>query len=267
MELVGVILFLIVSAIVSIAQKSAEKKKAKERAERRAQAAQEPMGENIPTARRKGAIPRPMQQQGQAPEIEDVIRRLMGVETEATRADVSADDEAEWQPVPPPARREIPSEYQQPPARPVRPSQSTAHRNPPPLRPKMQEPQRRPLQEQQRPSQPSPTARPIRQRPARTPAELMRGQQQRHRSAEELTPEEMEQRELERLWRVEMEQRKRQQAEQQAAQRPKELPRQRPHMLRSGRRLFRGPADLRRAIILSEVLAPPRALRDIEDRA
>jgi hypothetical protein len=91
-------------------------------------------------------------------------------------------------------------------------------------------------------------------------------QQQRRRMAEELTPEEMEQRERERLWRVEMERRKHQQAAEQAAQRPKEPPRQRTHILQPRRGLLRGAADVRRAIILAEVLGPPRALRDIEDR-
>jgi len=263
-EFVGLILFLVVSAIVSLIQKSAENKKARQRAERRAQGAQEPMSEEIPTARRKGSVQRPARPVAQAPEIEDVIRRLMGVEPERPRAEEGADEEADWQPVPPPARREIPREYQQP-ARPVRPSQPTAHRNPQPLRKPMAEPQRRPLQEQPRQAQPSPTARPVRQRPARTPAELM-GQQQRRHAVEELTQEEIEQRDREQRWREEMERRKKKQAAEQAAQRSAELPRQRPRMMRSRSGLFRGTADLRRAIILSEVLAPPRALRGTDDR-
>ncbi len=266
MEFVGIILFLAVSALLSIVNRAAEKKKAQERAERRAHTAQETMGEHIPTARRKGAVLRPTQRVPQAHEVEDTIRRLMGMETDGSPAAENVDDERDWQPVPPPTRRDVPRQQQQVHA--PRPSQPQAHRNPPAFPRQMHQPQRQPLQQPRRPQQqlPPQSARPERQRPARTPAELMGQQQQRRRVTEEITPEEMEQRAREQQWRQEMERRKKVQAAQEAAQRPKELPRQRPHMVRSGGGLFRGHGDLRRAIILSEVLNPPRALREMDDR-
>ena len=83
---------------------------------------------------------------------------------------------------------------------------------------------------------------------------------------EELLPIEIEQRENERRWREEMERRKKLQAAQQA-QRPPEIPHARTRLLPARRRLFHSTSEVRRAIILSEVLGPPRAMRDLEERA
>jgi len=219
--------------------------------------------DSIRTARRRSAAGRP--EAAQPANIEDVIRRLMGVETQpfegpsAGNPETSADD---WTPLSPPPIRRAP-----PPAPQPRMPAQRAPATPP--RKMYQQPARRQAQMPQRPATPPPSARPVRQRPALTPQQMLSGSRPALRGSEDLLPEELEQRENERRWHEEMERRKKAKAAQEA-QRPKqrtpEVLHTRARLMPARRRLFHSAGEVRRAIILSEVLAPPRATRDIEDR-
>ncbi len=258
-----VALLLVAGFAASALQKLAQRSKAKRQMtnEERVGESRRLAEQNLRTAQRRGATqhPAPAPAQPESVKIEDVIRRLMGEETgiplEGPAAVNDETDEEDWRPLaPPPIRRAPPTPQRQPvqrvPATPPRQLQ--------------QQPPRRQAQMPQRPAPPPPSARPERQRPARTPAEMIA--QPRRRTAEELAPEEIEQRENERRWHEEMEQRKKQQAAQQAKQRSPELLHSRAHLQPARRRLFHSASEVRRAFILSEVLGPPRAMRDLEER-
>jgi hypothetical protein len=63
-----------------------------------------------------------------------------------------------------------------------------------------------------------------------------------------------------------MERRKQLQQQLQSTQRQLETVHARARLMPARRRLLHSPAEVRRALILSEILGPPRAMRDIEDR-
>ncbi len=274
-----VALLLVAGFAASALQKLVQRSKAKRQMtnEERVGESRRLAEQNLRTAQRRGAAqhPAPAPAQPKSAKIEDVIRRLMGEETgsplEGPAAGSDETDEEDWRPLaPPPIRRAPPTPQPQPvqrvPATPPR----QLHQQPP----------RRQAQMPQRPAPPPPSARPERQRPARTPAEMIAQPRRRtaeeltheeieQREAEELTHEEIEQRENERRWHEEMEQRKKQQAAQQAQQakqRSPEVLHSRARLQSARRRLFHSASEVRRAFILSEVLGPPRAMRDLEER-
>jgi hypothetical protein len=83
-----------------------------------------------------------------------------------------------------------------------------------------------------------------------------------------MLPEEVERREQERRWREEMERRRKLQVAQQAelAQRATpEVKHAHARLRPARRRLLHSKAEVRRALILNEVLGPPRAFRDLGD--
>ncbi len=253
-----IVLVLVAGFVLSGLQKLAERSKAKRRMmeEERTTGNRGNADDTIRTAQRREPARRAQSPQTAPPGIEDVIRRLMGEEQgpqiEGPDVPSAEMEEGDWRPVPPPPIRRAPPQPQRAPATPPR---------------QMTQPPRRQAQMPQRPVPPPQSARPVRQRPARTPNEMVA--QPRRRLPEEFTPEELEQRENERRWREEMERRKKQQAAQQTqqAQQQKDLPRPRARIMPSRRRVFHSASEVRRAIILSEVLGPPRSMRDIEERA
>jgi hypothetical protein len=83
------------------------------------------------------------------------------------------------------------------------------------------------------------------------------------------TQEEIEQRESAKRWREESERRKRQEQAAQQQKKQQAAPAERPmrRVARTPRRrLFHDLAEVRRAIILSEVIGSPRALNELEPR-
>ncbi len=261
-----VALLLVAAFAASALQKLVQRSKAKRQMtnEERVGESRRLAEQNLRTAQRRGAArhPAPVPAQPKSAKIEDVIRRLMGEETgsplEGPSAGSDETDEEDWRPLAPPPIRRAPPTPPTPQRQPVQRVPAT------PPRQLHQQPPRRQAQMPQRPAPPPPSARPERQRPARTPAEMIA--QPHRREAEELTHEEIEQRENERRWHEEMEQRKKQQAAQQAKQRSPEVLHSRTRLQSARRRLFHSTSEVRRAFILSEVLGPPRAMRDLEER-
>lgn len=261
--LIGVVIFIVIS-VLSIAQKMKEQRDLKRKLDRedveeRAREMGSPVEESVPTAqprqpRRRGTIEMPQ-------DVEDVIRHLMGQAPRPQLPTAEADEEGEWESEPPPIRPEVPKPAQQ-----ERPRQPPAPR---PQRASQQTRRPQPAQRVPRPAQQQ-SARPERQRPARTPAEMMSTRPARPRQdAESITPEEIEQRENEKRWREESERRKRQEQAAQRQQKQQAAPgRPTRRVARtSRRRLFHDLAEVRRAIVMSEVISAPRAMNDLEPRA
>ncbi len=269
-NIIGFIIFIVI-VVLSIAQKAMEQAKAKRRANEMKReigdAARHgaPIGD-IPVALPRADAGRRAKTETQGPRIEDVIRRLMGEDPEGPSAQNEEEDYGEVRPLPPPVPRHAPTQFQKP-ARPAIPRQAAAQPTQyqkPTLfqRPASQQgPSQRPLKAQP----PRHAVPPSRQGRATAPAKNV-GRPQSARESEEAMPIEIEQRENERRWREEME-RKTKQQKPQTPQRSPEVLHSRARLMPARRRLFHTAGEVRRAIILSEVLGPPRAMRDLEERA
>jgi hypothetical protein len=258
-NIIGFVIFIVI-IVLSIAQKAMEQSKAKRRL---GQAKREGGGtprrgaavQDIPMAQPRAGRGRPAKGGESAPQIEDVIRRFVGQATgqasEGPSEQGGERDEEKWQPLPPPIRGQAPTQYQKPAPRQAAPPPRPAPQPTPPRQPRAVQP-------------PRPPVPPLRQRPAATPAKT-EVQRREIDANEDVLPIEIEQRENERRWREEMEQRKKLQKKQ-TPQRQPEVLHSRAGRLPGRRRLFHTVGDVRRAIILSEVLGPPRAMRNFEER-
>lgn len=253
---IAILVFIVFGLIVSAINKLFQEMKRRQRPYQRPTEVTDWTEDEVRTAKRRGSAPRPVADTG-APEIEDVIRRLMGVEkAEPQEGPTASNEEGEWKQVPPPIVRRAP-EKTAPKQKPVMPRQMYDR-----PQPQKQRPQSMPKPPTFRPTVNMPTPPPPRQQMPQRPQQVA----EPRRDAEELLPEEVERREQERRWREEMERRRKVQAAQQAELARRATPEVKHSHARlrpATRRLLHNKAELRRALILNEVLGPPRAFRDL----
>ncbi len=253
MEALIWLVILAAGGIVSLLNKSRERKELmrkleeEDREEQRTGKPRPAYEETVRSARPRGAQTRRTQVE-MPQDIEDVIRQLMGEPPRpapaapAPRSAIEEDhegenDEGDWQPAPPPVRRELSPEIQRP-RQPARQPQQRRQAAGPPQRPGLRPPEIR--------QQP--------QRPVRQAAEpATRQAQPRQRPA--IHAGEAERRETEAI-------RRQPHAEQPpAARQTRRVPPTR------RRRILGNLYDVRRAIVLAEIIGPPRAFQDLDPRA